>query len=635
MWNYSYVLPSFLVLLVLLAHYFLAPRLNIRINRTFLALIGIDVLTLLTDLAATRADEVYTSFSVEWLYIFNTAFFACYLARAFAFFLFALDLLRTNGAALPHSPVRYGWMLALSELIVISSCFTGAVFRIDHVSGYQRGPFYAVLYICFLFYIFYGFYLLDRNAAKLDRSAYAGALAYHVVLLAGNAVRYLLPRYLVMNTFCLLAIMIIYLAFENPDLYLANRRIAFSMRAFRAEMEERVGRRPYRVLAFVIQDYADTREIYGGIQMDRGVDMIAAFITSGYPDYQAFYLRNGCFALLGDESMPWEQMRSSISKRFLEPWRSVDAELYLEVAFVQLGSEAQIASAEQAVNTIVGALGYAATASDNLINLNENRTLDQQMEVKSALERALDEDKLEVFLQPIMDSASGAVAGAEVLARIRDGDGRIIPPSLFIPVAEKNGKINLVGERVLEKTCRFLHEYGTALPGLKWVNVNLSPIQCMKRDLSERFLEILSENGISSELFRFELAGQSVIDIPLLEEHIQTLHEKGFTFSLGDYGRSYTNLNRVTHYPFVNIKLDTEAVLDYFHDQDQMLPSIVPAFKRMGYTVTAEGIESKEMADAMTAIGCDYLQGFYYSKPLPVGEFVEKYGGEPPRADKT
>ncbi len=625
MWNYSYVIPSFLVMLVLLTHYFMTPRLNTKLNRSFLSIIVADFLTLLADLVATRADELYRTFSVPPLYLLNLAFFVCYLARAFLFFRFTLDVLRSQGVRLPRRPVLHLGVFLLSEAVVLSSVFTGAVFHIDGVIGYQRGPLYLVVYVCWLYYIALAVYLLDKHSARIDRFSYVGALSYNIVLFIGNFVRIMMPRLLIMSTFCQLALLIIYLAFENPDLYLANRRIAFSMRAFRAEMNDCVGNRPYRVLAFVIQDYVDTRELYGGLQMDRGVDMIAAFLTQTYPEYQVFYLRNGCFAVLGDEHMPWEKMRAYIAKRFQSPWKAADAELHLDAAFVQVGSDAQIDNADKAVDIIVDAMRYASTAKESLIDLDRNHEPDHQADVKRALEQALENDRLEIYLQPLVDGKTRKPVGAEVLTRIRDADGRIIPPSLFVPIAEKNGKVGLMGEKTMEQVCRFLRAHDLGSMGLSWVNINLSPIQCMQRDLSERFLAILSANGVSPESVRLEIDERAVGGSPLLEEHIQTLHESGFLFSLDNYGSGFSSLSRFKRYPFANIKLGMETVLDYYHDQDQMLPDIVQAFKKMGYTVTAEGVESEEVAEAMTAIGCDYLQGFYFSKPLSTDDFVQKY----------
>ena len=116
-----------------------------------------------------------------------------------------------------------------------------------------------------------------------------------------------------------------------------------------------------------------------------------------------------------------------------------------------------------------------------------------------------------------------------------------------------------------------------------------------------------------------------MIDLSMLQQQIITLKDNGFQFALDDYGSGYSNLTRVKHYPFINIKLDMEVVWDYFRDKDVLLPAIVKAFKQLNLTITAEGIETKEMAESMKAIGCDYLQGYYFSQPLPVEEFLAHY----------
>ena len=103
------------------------------------------------------------------------------------------------------------------------------------------------------------------------------------------------------------------------------------------------------------------------------------------------------------------------------------------------------------------------------------------------------------------------------------------------------------------------------------------------------------------------------------------MKESGFRFVLDDDGRGYSNVARMKKCPFINVKLDMEFVWDYFKEKDQILPTLVQTIKQMGFTVTAEGIENQELADTMRDIGCDYLQGFCFSKPLSASEFATKY----------
>jgi EAL domain-containing protein (putative c-di-GMP-specific phosphodiesterase class I) len=118
-----------------------------------------------------------------------------------------------------------------------------------------------------------------------------------------------------------------------------------------------------------------------------------------------------------------------------------------------------------------------------------------------------------------------------------------------------------------------------------------------------------------------------MIDDGFLKRQIQAMKGKGFMFVLDDYGTGYSNLSRLKNCPFINVKLDMSLVWDYIKSPDKILPSMIEAFRHMGFSITAEGIEDETMAATMTDIGCDYLQGYHFSKPLPIDEFVVKYGG--------
>ena len=138
-------------------------------------------------------------------------------------------------------------------------------------------------------------------------------------------------------------------------------------------------------------------------------------------------------------------------------------------------------------------------------------------------------------------------------------------------------------------------------------------------------ISILQEYRVSPELIHLEITEESMINYTKQERQIERLLNYGFQFALDDYGSGFSNLHQVKKFAFSNIKLDMKIVWDYVRDRDSLLPSLVQSFKQMGFSITAEGIETKEMAEAMAAIGVDYLQGFYYSRPLIVKEFIDRY----------
>jgi EAL domain-containing protein (putative c-di-GMP-specific phosphodiesterase class I) len=201
----------------------------------------------------------------------------------------------------------------------------------------------------------------------------------------------------------------------------------------------------------------------------------------------------------------------------------------------------------------------------------------------------------------------------------------MLSPASFIPIAERNGRINALGEQIFTKTCKFIAEHDIEAMGLEWINVNLSPLQFLRPDLAKRFADILNEYKISADKIHLEITEESMIDFALLHKQMKLMTDLGFQFVLDDYGRGYSNVARMKKCPFVNIKLDMEFVWDYFKEKDKILPMLVQTIKQMGFTVTAEGIENLEMATSMKEIGCDYLQGFYFSRPIPAEDFFTKY----------
>jgi len=431
-----------------------------------------------------------------------------------------------------------------------------------------------------------------------------------------------------MNVFCLLAILVIFLSFENPDLYITDRGPAFNTRAFTEWLDDPLHRKDKRILGFAIRNYNDERSMYGGTQMDQGLHLIIMYLVKQFPQFLVFYLRGGNFALAGDDEADWEEIRRMISDRFLSPWQAEGADLYLSTTYVEIRLPGRTETSDRIVNTLIYALDEAGESKDIEQTLMTEETLEEinrQIEVKRWIDKALENDAVEVFLQPIVESRTKQTVAAEALARIRDDDGKLIAPGLFIPVAEKNGSINLLGEQVMRKVCAFISAHSLRDAGFRWINVNLSPIQCMHSNLPTLFSSILKEYGVPASQIHLEITEESMINYAKQERQIEDLQACGFQISLDDYGSGFSNLHQVKKFSFSNIKLDMNIVWDYIRDRDVLLPALVRAFREMGFSITAEGVETQEMADAMAEIGCDYLQGYHYSKPLPMDEFEGKY----------
>lgn len=156
--------------------------------------------------------------------------------------------------------------------------------------------------------------------------------------------------------------------------------------------------------------------------------------------------------------------------------------------------------------------------------------------------------------------------------------------------------------------------------------MNVSPAQFVNSSLPEDFGALVHEAGIDPELIHLEITEAAYVTEDSLHQKMDAFIGQGFRMVLDDFGSGYSNLNRVMDYPFSNIKLDMGFVRTGLSRQGSMLQDLIHAFHDMGFSVTAEGIETEDMASRMRDYGCDYFQGYLYSKPLPINEFIARYG---------
>ncbi len=281
-------------------------------------------------------------------------------------------------------------------------------------------------------------------------------------------------------------------------------------------------------------------------------------------------------------------------------------ELFRFLAFVQ--------------NECIDKRGTLIHATDALISKFRDQYLIEQ-EIRDALA----EDRAELFLQPIYSNNERCFTSAEALMRIRKRDNELLSPGLFIPIAEKNGQIVELGERIFEKVCDFLKNTDATNLGIHYIEVNLSVVQCESENLSDQLISIVNKYQISPGLINLEITETASIRArKILLENMKKLISYGFTFSLDDFGKGESNLMYVVEMPVSIIKLDYDMSKAFFNSSKakQVVQAVLEMSHGMSLKVVTEGIETREELDQITAEGVDYIQGFYYSRLLPVMDFL-------------
>ncbi|MBQ9302491.1 EAL domain-containing protein [Butyrivibrio sp.] len=625
MYDFSSILPSLCVLIIFISYYIFLPRLPLRRSIVFFALLIIEALVITTDIVSSYADMEYKDFSVPFLYFINGLFYISFFLRSFAFYYYSVTLTRLKITDHPKIAILLRMPFYLALVLTISTPWTKAIFSIEN-DGFHHGFLINYLYVMLFFYILTSLVIIILRRNNFLRTfSFAASIGFNITLLTGAVIRKLFPAYLVMDTFCILAMIVIYLSFENPDIYIDQRAYVFNTLSLRLYINEISRIKDHKYAGCIIHNYEDTRKIYGAQQMDNGLRLIGRYLIKKYRRVFFFYNRNGRFIIIGNKQTNMDALINDIRKRFREPWKSTDTELYLDVNFATLQVYNEDYSADIFFNTLLNVLEKSDKQNSHecLIASDEDiKSIEKEILIKKTLEKTLENNSVEVYFQPIIQSSTSRIVGAEALARITDANENIIMPNDFIPVAEKNGNISNIGRQIFTKTCEFIRDKNISSMGINWINVNLSPTQFLISDLADDYSSIVKEYGINPDFIHLEITEESITDFAVMKRQIHNLNEKGFKFVLDDYGKGYSNLTRIKSCPFINIKLDMELVWAYCDDPDEIIPTMVHAFKEMGFSVTAEGVETDYMAEVMKAIGCDFQQGYHYSKPLPIKDFL-------------
>ena len=254
-----------------------------------------------------------------------------------------------------------------------------------------------------------------------------------------------------------------------------------------------------------------------------------------------------------------------------------------------------------------------------------NRAVSEHISLEGRLRRALENNELELYYQPIIQTKTGKVAGLESLLRWNDPLEGFILPDRFIPIAEESGIILPIGEWVLQQAARQLSLWHAAGLTDASISVNVSAIQLQRQNLVSIIEQVLKDNGLKPCYLELEITETAIMKIkPEVIKDLDSLRKKGLTITLDDFGTGYSSLSVLQELPIGKVKIDKSFVQDMLVDPKDaaIISAILFIAKSLGLRSTAEGIETQEQASRLAKEGCDQLQGYLLCQPLPAAEIT-------------
>lgn len=242
------------------------------------------------------------------------------------------------------------------------------------------------------------------------------------------------------------------------------------------------------------------------------------------------------------------------------------------------------------------------------------------------IQKAIDEDRICLFIQPILSVDTQKFHSAELLARIIDEHGNIIPPSEFIPEAEESEVMFSLEIKILQKICDILIRKDIQDLHLEYVEINLSAKNAEQNLFLVQAKEIIDNNDIIHKKLNVEITESAKPqDQTVFFKNLNILRDNDFRISLDDFGTGLSNFQYLLNIPAKLVKLDMSLIQSAFSNEKSIsvIHGIILTTHAIGSRVVGEGVEDEKTFELLRDLNVDYIQGYYFSKPLPVDEFID------------
>ncbi len=519
----------------------------------------------------------------------------------------------------------------LLELLMITNpihrqCFVYAGESLD----YQRSWGVTLLYVVSAFYIL--FFIVNLFASwraitfkrRLD-------MAYFLAMVILGIVLQMFFIKLRVELFSeALAYLGLLLTLENDGEYMDADVGIYNRKALKIDLDNIIANKyPFRVICLKIENADTIRRVTGSNNTEIISTMIFDELKNHVKRYHIYRTAPDTFVtvLTRQDEDTAKEIAQCISARFAEPWNCQNAKVLLRGTVMLARCPDDFTASEEVYDMADSPL--PRDHEPLMSGKNELGYLLRERAVESAIQRGMDKGEFEVYYQPTFTAPGMVLHGAEALLRLHDEKLGEVMPNEFIPVAEHIGLIGQIDDFVLESVCDFIAGGVPGKLGMSSINVNLSVLHCIQPGFTERTLSIIEKKNVDRSMLNFEITESvDANDYDIVKSVVKKFKENGFRIYMDDYGTGYSNVQSLFSMNFDVIKIDKSILWGAEKSALGMtiLESNVSMLKQMGAEVLVEGVETRAQAELLQKLGVDYLQGFYFSRPIPKDDFVKLMG---------
>ncbi len=598
----------------------------LRTKRAFLVALLSTLISLILDVlsivAIVKAEGNYTSFTkgVCKAYLISLVWLA-----------FTMNYYVGVDIGVKNTYIRVHRILAQFLIILISIIIPFIPINI-HYTGrndlYTYGPAVLVTYAAALTYVSANVSILIIFRKKMNHRRWAAGLSWMLLLIFASAIQFLNNSILIIGFASALGSLLVFIRLENPESFIERETGCYNYMAFYAYLEQCYNRGA-KISMLIIQ-FSNPHYLYERYSAD-SLNVFLKNFSKTLDDCsmgQVFKYREWTYIITFPRKTPLAQARDKIDRALDKVWLIDDSPAEIELQFTEIFNSFIARDAESMMEMIRAFLrDYSGSTETDLILDNAwAEGYKREQEVEDMIIQAIANDRIVVYYQPIYSTEKKRFVSAEALVRILDEEGKLIPPGEFIPIAEDTGLILQIGQVVFEKACRFIQNERLHRKGIEYLEINLSAVQCNRPDLANEFIMIINRTGVDPKMINLEITeSMGISSTENLIHNMERLRHIGVQFSLDDFGTGFSNLDYLLELPINLVKFDRKMTQAYFESEKRraVIGSVINMIKAAELKIVAEGVEEEYQLEELSNIDIEFIQGYYFSKPVPQDEFLK------------
>ena len=620
---------SLLICVVDLIYTFILRRTDKLQNRLFIVILCVLLINYVTSLiSAVCSSDLLTNDDVAFFAVQASryVYFVTHTALCPLFFYYVSNVSFATTRLASRKMILLSLPFFFTELLAISNPLTHFVWIIDDDKVFHREWGEILIYLAALIYYVFSFIVVVRSWNVISKKRRTALVFFFIMVAIGVLSQLINKNFKVEVLSEAIGFTGVMMAVENED-----DRIDIGMGFYnRTALNLDIGTClrngvKLKVILIRIHNYDLINRLVGTGEVNTVADIISDYLKSIVKRYYIYVPEKNSFVLTiyNENQEKVYALAEKIAERFDEPWDYGEYSILLNATVIVADVPEQISKTSELFYMIDSSVSEKESRS--IMKGDDLSFIMRRQAIEDAISRGFAENSYEVYYQPTYH-INGKLHGAEALIRMHDKELGNLYPDEFIPIAEESGLIDDIDEFVLEEVCRFLKSGIPQQYGIDNINVNLSVLQCMRPGFVDRINEIVGRYGVDRRRINFEITESiGADDYGTLSNVIHSLKKGGFLFSMDDYGTGYSNVSAIFSLNFDVVKIDKSLLWGAEKSTLGMviLENTIRMIQQMNKKILVEGVETESQLQLLRKLKVTYLQGYYFSKPIPKDAFIE------------